>query len=537
MKIDQDILYAPCPCGSGKKFKFCCFKKVRDELYGDVGPDDVSAIVEERFAPFIDDPGVDPVADHAAIEAACRGKEALVSTKFAEAALHFRKARVACPNMISAWDSEVTGLWNIGEYEVALETALASLASPNGGSVFGLAQMAEYEYLLGDDAAYEKHIEEAIGKGRPNSVYAAEKVCEALALSRRHKEIFDYALRYGAKNSADLSFYAAVAAANLGKRQDAQRFIDIVSDSGRQNVLSERIAEALDDTMDGVPEAPCPLGDWQYFTLEDYPAQDFIGKAISERLPAHRNVICDVAEMLLAEHSIDKAAALEALASYEGGRVSQLRRFLVETKDFDDINAEEYERFPTSGNEIAMQRTLVDFGFGPAVLNGAAPNEGSLADLPEAGVFDKFVRKLASADLEPGTPRWEEIREFFHSLHERHPDRPACGTNYANMLREEGKFDEADSVLDQMKNANPQSVYVAATALRFALYDDCEERAATIIRTFRLPGRVHPTTYEFWLNAKKKYYEYVRDDASIKNLKKELVRIKQYSRNQIPVVF
>ena len=28
--IGQEIVYAPCPCGSGKKFKFCCFKKYRD---------------------------------------------------------------------------------------------------------------------------------------------------------------------------------------------------------------------------------------------------------------------------------------------------------------------------------------------------------------------------------------------------------------------------------------------------------------------------------------------------------------------------
>ena len=30
--IDQNILYSECPCGSGKKFKFCCYPVVRDEL-------------------------------------------------------------------------------------------------------------------------------------------------------------------------------------------------------------------------------------------------------------------------------------------------------------------------------------------------------------------------------------------------------------------------------------------------------------------------------------------------------------------------
>ena len=26
MKIDSNILYAPCQCGSGKKFKLCCMQ-------------------------------------------------------------------------------------------------------------------------------------------------------------------------------------------------------------------------------------------------------------------------------------------------------------------------------------------------------------------------------------------------------------------------------------------------------------------------------------------------------------------------------
>ena len=35
MKIDNELLYGPSPCGSGKNFKFCCWPKCRDELRGD----------------------------------------------------------------------------------------------------------------------------------------------------------------------------------------------------------------------------------------------------------------------------------------------------------------------------------------------------------------------------------------------------------------------------------------------------------------------------------------------------------------------
>ena len=38
--IDQNVLYSECPCGSGKKFKFCCYPAIRYDL-----PDDPIAFL------------------------------------------------------------------------------------------------------------------------------------------------------------------------------------------------------------------------------------------------------------------------------------------------------------------------------------------------------------------------------------------------------------------------------------------------------------------------------------------------------------
>ena len=176
MKVDRDILYADCPCGSGKKFKFCCFESVRDELHDDIGKDEIASIVEERLASFANDPGVDPVTDRAAIEKALLGKKALLNSRFADSARLFQEARTACPNMVSAWDCEATSLWVLGEYEKALEVAKESLGCPEVGTDFGLAQLAMFEYFLGKDAEYAAHVAAAVGKGRPRSIHAAHKV-------------------------------------------------------------------------------------------------------------------------------------------------------------------------------------------------------------------------------------------------------------------------------------------------------------------------------------------------------------------------
>ena len=45
MKIDSDMLYGPCPCGSGSKFKFCCWPKCRDRIDGDMTKAEIVQVV------------------------------------------------------------------------------------------------------------------------------------------------------------------------------------------------------------------------------------------------------------------------------------------------------------------------------------------------------------------------------------------------------------------------------------------------------------------------------------------------------------
>ena len=46
--IDQNILYSECPCGSGKKFKFCCYPSIRDDLPRNPTRADVTSAIRRR---------------------------------------------------------------------------------------------------------------------------------------------------------------------------------------------------------------------------------------------------------------------------------------------------------------------------------------------------------------------------------------------------------------------------------------------------------------------------------------------------------
>ena len=50
MKIDGKTLYGPCPCGSGKKFKFCCWPKCRNRIEGGMTKEEIEQIVCELVA-------------------------------------------------------------------------------------------------------------------------------------------------------------------------------------------------------------------------------------------------------------------------------------------------------------------------------------------------------------------------------------------------------------------------------------------------------------------------------------------------------
>jgi len=75
MSLDSSLLYAPCPCGSGRKFKFCHYEQVRHDLPPRPDPADVAEAVREFLRP-------EPSKENLAAEEALsdRGFDALVLT-------------------------------------------------------------------------------------------------------------------------------------------------------------------------------------------------------------------------------------------------------------------------------------------------------------------------------------------------------------------------------------------------------------------------------------------------------------------------
>ena len=522
MKIDQDILYAPCPCGSGKKFKFCCYQEVRDDLPDNPSMQDVKELVAGPFDVFSNCPGVDKVADRPAIQKAVEGVKAMMRDKdFSNAVDLFHEARMMCPDIIPAWDSEATALWQCAEYEKAAEVQRESLARSGGWDVFGLAQLAEFEYALGNDAVYESYVAKAL-RMAVRSVHEMSKVCEALALARRHADLFEYATGRGAEMRPEHARFAGVAAANLGKWREARRLIGIALDGDIGGTLLEDIEYELESDD---PQSPYPLGEWPYFDLDSYPPLPLAGKPVAERRPEHRNIVCDLAEILLVEGCIDKDDALEAIAPYDGGRASRLRTYLATTGGYCDVDEDEFRKHHSSGDEIAMQKALADLGYEQVELSDEAPTYYRMPDKADYEAFCDATNDLLSFKVQPGTERWEEIRRTLARLHMKYPDHAQCWMNYASMFEREGKPKAARSMVEAIYRIHPGYIFAAAAIAKQALKDDDIKRAGEVLKSFRLPARLHPDAYRMWLRVKMNYCLKVHDEDNLKNTLDALERL------------
>ena len=151
MKIDGNILYAPCPCGSGKKFKFCCMQTVRDYLPDNPTQAEVTTEVRKAMQPYGMINDIDPVEDREAIDLMRRGIMERDKRNLDEALRLFRKSREMKPKLYTSWNNEATCLWECGRFEDAVKAQKDGLALSSDCNSFGWAQLAEFQYFLGRD--------------------------------------------------------------------------------------------------------------------------------------------------------------------------------------------------------------------------------------------------------------------------------------------------------------------------------------------------------------------------------------------------
>ena len=531
--IDQNILYSECPCGSGKKFKFCCYPAVRGELPKDATRSDVTAAIRKQSATR----RLAECKDRIAIvdldrfhELMRRGLRHLNSGEYKASKEVFLDALKEFDMLPTAYNNLAVCALVQGHLEEAEKWVQEVVRKFPVENPFGLALLADLRYLKGDNIGAQEILDRA-EQVAPPSVDQAVRVCESMAHFMDHARIVGYVEKSGYDDDPDMALFHGIALANVGRTEDAARALRIAR-RGRQPDYAERVLREVE----GAGRASTICGDWMYFTPQSFTL--FAGLVESMRsggaaqLDLSADVIAELVEVETNGGVMEASTAVELLSSFVGRRSERLLNAFRTNAAFPETVrkvAERSYRKLFAKNDLGEKiKDLSDRSFQKQIVT-----EEAATHAPLDPAYEESYHKAVCLCLDPKSKGkdYEESVRLLEDIHAKLPDNPAVANNYASALSRVGRFDEAYEIVRECFAQHPDYVFGAANYLRQLIALNKADEAKAVIRNYRLPQRIHPDAYIAWMSAEAAYYDWVGDKARSRNVKNGIdLVMKQFGR-------
>ncbi|MBR4190850.1 MAG: hypothetical protein IKQ55_12940 [Kiritimatiellae bacterium] len=519
MEIDNDILYGRCPCGSGKSLKFCCWKKIRDQLPPHAGLSDVVAAVRRSAggaeAPSIGDERV--TRDVGALLDIKEAQDLLTDGKYEKAAKLFHKIRKAYPEFLVAWNNEILATWMSGKGPAAVRLAGQALKQSGEANAFGWGLLAQLRYLTGDTPGAAGALDRAAAIIPPTEE-AAAKVCHAMALLRQHQRLVEYARTSMFGANPVVATLSGIAAANLGDRPGALRRLRGAASTGA--TYADYARSLLGRLEAGETAESLPLGEWPYFQRKTYEAGVALVDALTRRREQDANMVCDYLGILLYEGRIAPGAALAVASAMEGDRAAALRAQLA-------ARGAVAETAPPFDDKEAVSKFLVgkameDYGLKlvQSKVDAAPPDDFAQLSKADYDAYTRALEMVHSTTL--GSKDWAAARETFRDIANRNHGFHRALFTWAGMLRAEGLDDEARKVFERIRAEHPEYAHAAAALLMMALDRNDMDGALEIVRSYEMPETMHPQELLAWFTALREYWRAKGDRKQEKELSKSI---------------
>ena len=531
--IDQGILYSECPCGSGMKFKFCCYPSVRGDLPRDPTRADVTDAIRRRsraarLTELATKSGtLDWERFHELIGCGLRH---LHSGEFREAKRALLQAKDEFGMLPTPYNNLALCALVQGKLEEAEKWVQEVVRKFPTENPFGLAMYADIRYLKGDVVGALDILDRA-EQITPPSVDQAVRVCESMAHFKNHERIVRYAEKSGYADDPNMAFFLGIALANLGRHDKAARSLRLAV----RGTQPDYVASILDDVTAGRrPQTIC--GDWMYFTpnsftlfaglmksIDDGGGQqaDLSSEVLAEMVEVNTNagLITDSKAIKILSKSFAKRAEriLDALRS-DASRPARVR------KAAEKAYAEQF-----AGNDLGKRlRSMSDGQLQKMIITEEAATHAPLDPAYEES-YTKAVR--ICLDPSSGKSELKEARRLLEDLRAKVPDNPAVSNNYASALARLGCVEEAEAVIRECFAHHPEYVFGAANYLGHLMSADKMDEARAMIENYRLPQRIHPDAYLAWLRVEMRYYDRIGDAERSRNVKRTMDLIaKQFKR-------
>ena len=507
--MDNINPYDPCPCGSGKKYKFCCLQKRRDREAQEKRPSfwAVSPFEEAGGTGYASLTAEDLASERVFCE---EGLRRMKAGEFEKAITLFQAAILKAPFVYTAANNLALCLFVTGKLGEAVRVQSESRSASPFPNPFGLVNQATFLYVNGDEDGARRLLDEALEVPLP-SADACVKVCETLARFKRHQAILDVADASEYGRDPAVCFFTGVAAANLGDRSRAQLELRRVN-SG--HFKADWVRRYLQNLKEG--SSPHTIrGDWPYLSAYEVCPLSVVEAEFKRDQTAWlaRRVVVDFFEAFLNEE-FDKAdSAMQALRFATHPDATALL-WMIAKGSFgpDSLRMDALGCLQERGEIEPQQRleVLCDGKRREVVLSGTKLSP----DFRFGDPLPPEVDTIYAAAVEAGTkknPDWAALGKIYQRVMAQVPGFYPARFNYVVSLLYRRRMKEAERILIELVEKHPEYLFARAALLQLLLDGGRKKEADTLVEAYVAPAETHPGAMIAWLTVLVPYHEQRKD--------------------------
>lgn len=487
--------YSPCPCGSGKKYKFCCFAADREEArQARAGFGAPPAIIPFQ-APFVinDLDAAEKVND--------KGMKMLSKMSFGFAEKCFREAIDMAPDIPIGYNNLALCFYLKGDLDKAIQTqedVLAKLSVPNS---FGQAQLARFYYISNRLEEAEKLLGKAV-KHAGVSPTSLASVCQSLMLLKRFETILEVVVANPETVDPHTCWYAAVAAGNLEQYDQARSYL-----KQAQTFHPRRVKTMLTRINKGQGPGTAD-GHWFCFIPEEIMAQPYILK-FQEEIEArdadgffhHSPAMVDIILTMINTFDKEEDAVSEVvlLSHLKHPRAAEaLEKIATGMFGSDELRMEAAHRLIEkgiwSGDEThtlwidGSWKKLQFKQYGATEERAASSHEIPENLLP---AYEKALTTLKQGKFRSAEKQWRNLLKKI-------PDHPPFHYNLGVALIQQNCEEEAEASLRRAMELEPGYLFPPVQLAMLRLEQGRTEEAREIMDGIAVPDETHPDALGFY---------------------------------------
>ncbi len=502
--MDNTTLYSPCPCGSGKKHKFCCRRKERERKTSEYNPE-LRLLSSDTD---LNDKDTDQilVGD---MDGGSRffekGLRLMGRGDYEKAIPWFCKASEAVPFIYNPCNNLALCLFVTGKLDDAIRAQRKGLDASPLPNPFGLCNLANFMLIEGDVDEAERCLEEALGMEIP-SADACVKLCETLARFNRHQDIIDVAQKSDYSGDSGVCFFAGVAAANLGLRK---RALDYLRGAAYGHPKADMASRYIQHLKEG-SSPHTVMGDWPYLMFHEICPPDVAASQIKkdEISWLAGRVAADFCEALLNENASDPDKAIDLLCSLTHPDVKTLLWAVVEgTFGPDELRIRALQSLEDRG-EVDRKKSIKMFircKRREVLFRGLSLNPEIRFGKKLPPDLDRLYTKTVKASSKSNA-NWDKLGRVYHRIMKEEPDYYPARYNYAVSLLHRKRQEEAEPILREITASYPDYLFAPATLLQILVRNERYEEAEELVKSVELPEETHPDAMAAWMAAQTEFF-------------------------------